>query len=80
MRATRLIPVLLLTAPMGCTQFPALDRATDPAALAAPYPALLPLEALPARATAPPADPAAVLTAEAAALKARAEALQAEAP
>lgn len=61
----------------GCTQFPALDRAADPAALAAPYPALLPFEALPALPATPPPDEAAALAAQAAALQARADLLRA---
>ena len=64
----------------GCTQFPVLDRATDPEAMAGPYPALLPFEALPAAPTAPPPDAAAALQAQAAALEARADQLRAAGP
>ncbi len=62
---------LLLLA--GCATFPALDRKVDPAVMTAPYPALLPFEAL----TPPPPPPPTVgadLTAQGAALNARADA------
>lgn len=71
--------LLFLSVLAGCTQFPELDRAADPAAMAAPYPTLLPAEALPAAGT-PPADPAAALLARAAALRARAGELNAAGP
>lgn len=57
----------------GCATFPELDRKVDPAVMTAPYPALLPFEAV----TPPPPPPPTVvsgLTAQGAALTARADA------
>ena len=86
----RLCPALalcLLPVVGACTQFPALDRATDPAVFAAPFPTLLPFEQLqPAIATLPAVDPApdvaadvaADLATRAAALRRRADSLSAQ--
>ncbi|SIT10771.1 hypothetical protein SAMN05421759_11658 [Roseivivax lentus] len=61
----------------GCTQFPELDATATPGVAAAPYPDLLPIDALlrgaPARAT---PDLRAGVSARAAALRARAARLQ----
>ena len=55
----------------GCARFPAVSAATDPAAMAAPYPALLPTADLPATAPIPEDSPAgAALAARAAQLRA----------
>jgi hypothetical protein len=70
--------LLLLPALAGCKDFPELDRATDPAVAAAPFPRLLPFEALVPPPPTP--DPAPGLAEAAAALKARAAALQAAEP
>ncbi|MFG6509881.1 hypothetical protein ACGYK6_13045 [Sulfitobacter sp. 1A15333] len=59
----------------GCTQFPELDRTITPALEAAPYPDLVPIDPLLAKATAGRIDPArteAALTGRAANLEARA--------
>ncbi len=62
----------------GCTQFPELDQATDPAVFQAPYPSLLPFDMLRASTTtAATVDPAAELAARAAALRLRAAKLNA---
>ncbi len=39
----RLIPLIVISALSGCAAFPLLDTRIDPAAAAAPYPALIPL-------------------------------------
>ena len=68
----------VLAALAGCTQFPELDQVTDPAVFQAPYPPLLPFEALQASTALPePVDPAVALAARVAALRARAAALNA---
>lgn len=73
-----LLAVPVLAGLAGCTQFPAVDHATDPAVFQAPYPGLLPFDRLQASAVPPePADPGAALAARAAALRARAAALKA---
>jgi hypothetical protein len=67
------ILALMLLPLAGCADFPELDRKVDPAVLTAPYPMLLPLEAV----TPPPPPPTTVvpdLTAQGAALTARAQA------
>jgi hypothetical protein len=59
----------------GCTQFPELDRTITPELEAAPYPDLVPIDPLLAKATAGRIDPArteAALTGRAANLEARA--------
>jgi len=59
----------------GCTQFPELDRTITPALEAAPYPDLVPIDPLLAKATAGRIDPLrteAALTGRAANLEARA--------
>ena len=59
----------------GCTQFPALDRTITPELEAAPYPDLVPIDPLLAKATAGRIDPLrteAALTGRAANLEARA--------
>lgn len=57
----------------GCATFPELDRKVDPAVMAAPYPALLPFEAI-SPPPPPPPTVVAALTAQGAALTARADA------
>ncbi len=42
----------------GCSRFPAVNAASDPAALKAPYPQLLPVAALPQAGAFPIQDPA----------------------
>ena len=77
-RCLFLLAAPVLAALAGCTQFPELDQATNPAAFQAPYPSLLPFEALQASTALPAAvDPAAALAARVAALRARAAALNA---
>lgn len=78
---TRVLLILsvlaLLTA--GCAPLPDLDRTITPAMEAAPYPALVPLAPVLARANAPGVDPErgnGVLDARVAALKARAARLR----
>lgn len=79
MRLASALGLCLLPLTGACTQFPALDRATDPAVFQAPYPKLLPFEQLQPASTQPvPADPAAQLAAQAAALRKRADALIAQ--
>ena len=64
---TRLPALAILCAALaGCTQFPALDRTITPELEAAPFPALVPLDPLLARATAGRVDPVATETAVAA--------------
>ncbi len=58
----RLFVVLAVPGLGGCTQFPALDRITDPAVTQAPYLTLVPFETF--QTTPPPSvDPAASLLA-----------------
>lgn len=75
-------PALFLALALGaCTQFPELDDTIDPAAEAADYPRLIPLEPMLAEARAAPARNAeteAALEARAAALRARAARLRGE--
>jgi hypothetical protein len=66
-----LLPVLVALALGACSRFPEVSAATDPAALKAPYPRLLPLDALPPIVPPPADDPAgAALAARAARLRA----------
>lgn len=63
----------------ACAQFPELDRKTDVAVQAMPYPALLPYDRLHAAISATPApDPAPGLQAAAAALRLRVAAQQSQ--
>lgn len=71
--APHLVGLIAAFALAGCTDFPELDRKVDPAVLGAPYPPLLPFDAV----TPPPPPPATIvqdLTAQGAALTARANA------
>lgn len=73
-RLCRLFCLPLILA--ACTQFPELDRTQTPELKAAPYPDLIPLEPLLARARMPGADPArteASLDSRLAGLRARAD-------
>ena len=73
MRATAFLLICLACA--GCESFPALDERITPAARAAPYPELVPLEVLLAEAA--PASPAPVIDpARTSALEARATQLR----
>lgn len=77
MRRTALM-IAACAALAACDRPPALTNARSPAVMAAPYPKLLPLDALiAATPPAPPADPAAPVEARAANLNARAAALRA---
>ncbi len=78
---TRALLILALLAPLtaGCTQIPDLDRTITPAMAAAPFPALVPLAPVLARAEAPGLDPErgnAELDARVTALKTRAARLR----
>lgn len=71
----RLVPLLALSL-AACTQFPELDARLTEADRTAPYPALVPLAPLLARADAASAAPVADLAGRLAALNARAAALR----
>lgn len=78
----RALPVLTLAlvAPVfaACARFPEVEAAESATVASAPYPALLPIDALVAGAPpGPSSDPAASVTARAAALRTRADRLRA---
>ncbi|MFZ5710506.1 MAG: hypothetical protein ACOY4T_12645 [Pseudomonadota bacterium] len=76
--------IALTVAAGGCTGFPEVSGPADPEALAAPYPALLPADQIPASASAPAASPspapAQTLASDASALRRRADALRGALP
>ncbi len=77
----RLGPVLIMVALFyapGCTQFPELDDSLSPAAQAAPYPTLVPLERIMAIGSSPRIEvgPDEMMAARIAALRLRAARLQ----
>lgn len=72
----RLSPLLFVAALAGCVEFPDLDGAITPAARAAAYPKVAPLETVLATQPGDGETEMAVLASRAAALRARAERLR----
>lgn len=77
-RSLYLTAAAIIAGCSGCTQFPELDQAIDPAVFQAPYPSLLPFDTLQASTTmVASVDPTAALAVRAAALRVRAAKLNA---